>query len=83
MSELTITSKGQVTLKKDVLNHLGVAPGQKVTVNLLPGGRVEVTAERKTGTFSDAFGMLHRKNGPRLTIDDIKKATEKAWAGKS
>jgi len=41
---LTVTAKGQVTLRKEVLRHLGVAPGQKVEMSLLPNGRLEVRA---------------------------------------
>src|SRR5215470_14060959 len=33
MSTLTITAKGQVTLRKDLLEHLGVRPGEKITVD--------------------------------------------------
>ena len=40
MSTLTVTSKGQVTLRKDVLDHLGVQPGQRISVDKLPDGRV-------------------------------------------
>ena len=29
MSTLTVTAKGQVTLRKDILKHLGVQPGEK------------------------------------------------------
>jgi bifunctional DNA-binding transcriptional regulator/antitoxin component of YhaV-PrlF toxin-antitoxin module len=29
MSTLTVTAKGQVTLRKDVLEHLGVHPGER------------------------------------------------------
>ena len=38
MTTLTVTAKGQVTLKKDLLKHLGVQPGQRLEVDLLPGG---------------------------------------------
>ena len=41
MSTLTVTAKGQVTLRKDVLEHLGVHPGEKITVNKLPDGKIE------------------------------------------
>jgi hypothetical protein len=37
MSTLTITAKGQVTLGRDLLQHLGVRPGEKVVVNKLSG----------------------------------------------
>src|SRR5438067_187061 len=32
MSTLTVTAKGQVTLRKDLLEHLGVEPGDKIAV---------------------------------------------------
>jgi AbrB family looped-hinge helix DNA binding protein len=44
MSTLTVTAKGKVTLGKDILKHLGVQPGEKITVNKLPNGRIELKA---------------------------------------
>jgi AbrB family looped-hinge helix DNA binding protein len=82
MSRLTVTAKGQVTLRKDVLEHLGVHPGEKIVVNKLPNGRVEVTADRPTGKISDAFGLLKRQGGPSLSIEDINKIAARGWAGK-
>ena len=83
MSTLTVTAKGQVTLRKDVLTHLGVRPGDKITLHKLPDGRVEVRAARPaTGRISDVFDMFKTENGPHLTIEEIKRITEEAWAGK-
>ena len=70
MSTLTVTAKGQVTLRKDLLEHLGVHPGEKIAVEKLPDGRIEVAA-RPTGKISDVFGYLKRREkvGPfRLRI---------------
>jgi hypothetical protein len=36
----------------------------------------------KTGSIEDFFGCLETKGGPRLSIAQIKKITEDAWAGK-
>lgn len=80
-NDLTITTKGQVTFRKDVLQHLGVANGHKVTVEKLPNGVVQLRA-KPTGKISDVFGMLKRPGQPKLTIEEIKRATEDAWAGK-
>ncbi len=33
MITLTVTAKGQVTLRKDLLQHLGVEPGQKIEIS--------------------------------------------------
>ena len=59
MSTLTVTAKGKVTLGKDILKHLGVQPGGKITVDKLPNGRIELKAARPTGKISDVFGFLN------------------------
>lgn len=82
MSTLTVTAKGQVTLRKDILKHLGVQPGEKLIVDKLPDGRVEVKAARPTGNISDVFGLLKRKNGPRLSVDEINEIAARGWSGK-
>jgi hypothetical protein len=81
MSTLTPTAKGQVTLRKDLLNHLGIQSGGKITVEKLPNGRLELKAEQKTGKISDVFGMLYRKDGPVLTIEEINEVIKQGWAG--
>jgi AbrB family looped-hinge helix DNA binding protein len=81
MSTLKVTAKGQVTLRKDILKHLGVSPGDQITVAVLPGGRIEVRAAKRTGKISDLVGMLHREGGPVLTIDEINESIAAGWAG--
>jgi AbrB family looped-hinge helix DNA binding protein len=83
MSTLTVTAKGQVTLRKDLLEHLGVHPGEKITVDKLPDGRIEVKAARPTGKISDAFGLLKSKRKGRvLSIEDMNEIASRGWAGK-
>ena len=82
MSTLTVTAKGQVTLRKSLLEHLGVRPGEKVTVDKLPNGRIEVRAARPSGKISDVFDFLKRENGRSLSIEEMNKLTARAWAGK-
>jgi len=83
MGTLTVTAKGQVTLRKDLLEHLGVRPGDKVLVEKLPEGRVEVKAARPTGKISDVFGFLKTKRkGRTLSIEDMNEIIADGWAGK-
>jgi len=82
MSTLTVTAKGQVTLRKDILRHLGVHPGEKVVVAKLPDGRIEVKAARPAGKISDAFDFLKKKGGPALTIEDMNEIAARGWAGR-
>ncbi len=81
MASLTVTAKGQVTLKRDLLQHLGIKPGERVDFEKLPGGELRVRAARPTGTI-DAF--LHSLDGKRkkpLSIEDINRITAAGWAG--
>jgi AbrB family looped-hinge helix DNA binding protein len=82
MSTLTVTSKGQVTLRKDLLKHLGVRPGEKVAVEKLPDGRVEIKAVRPQGKISDAFNFLKRQGNPVLSIEEISEIAQQGWAAK-
>lgn len=82
MSTLTVTAKGQVTLRKDLLKHLGVHPGEKITVHKLPDGRIEMKAVRPTGKISDVFNFLKRENGPSLSVEEIDAIATRGWAGK-
>lgn len=81
MSTLTVTAKGQITLRKDILQHLGVGPGAKVSVEKLPDGRLEVKAARPTGKISDVFDFIKLENGPHLTIEEIGEFAARGWAG--
>jgi AbrB family looped-hinge helix DNA binding protein len=77
---LTVTAKGQITLRKEVLQHLGVGPGQKVEVDMLPNGRVEVRA-KPAGSIEDFIGCAHRAGTKPLTIEEINEIAARGWAG--
>ena len=50
MTKLTTNAKGQVTLKQELLEHVGVAPGEKIEADKLPDGRIVVWADAHEGT---------------------------------
>jgi hypothetical protein len=72
--ELSITAKGQVTLKRSVLDHLGVAPGDKIGVALLPDGRVELLAASAGQKLEQLRGMLHRPGQPPVSLEAMQDA---------
>lgn len=76
-----MTAKGQVTLRKSLLQHLGVHPGDRIGVDLLPGARAELHAARKTGSIEDFFGCAYRPGTKALTIEEINEVIAKGWAG--
>jgi bifunctional DNA-binding transcriptional regulator/antitoxin component of YhaV-PrlF toxin-antitoxin module len=81
MTILTVTAKGQVTLRKDLLTHLGIHPGEKISVDKLPNGRIEVKAVRPAGRISDVFNLLKRDGAPSLSIEEMNRIAAKGWAG--
>ena len=80
MTTLTVTAKGQITLKQDLLKHLGVGPGEKIEADKLPEGRIVVRAATRDGTISDFVGCLSQPGGPKLTIDEINEIASRVWA---
>lgn len=80
MTTLTITTKGQITLKRDLLEHLGVGPGEKIEADKLPDGRIVVRAAAPNGTISDFIGCLSQKKGPKLTLDEMNAIAAREWA---
>ena len=80
MIRLTITAKGQVTLKQELLTHLGVAPGEKIEADKLPDGRIIVRAAAQDGAIGDFIGCLSRPGGPKLTIAKINEIAGRGWA---
>jgi len=79
---LTVTAKGQVTLRRDLLEHLGVAPGDKIAVAKLPDGQIAVKAARPAGKIAAVFDLLKRKGGPRLSVEEMNRIAARGWAGK-
>jgi bifunctional DNA-binding transcriptional regulator/antitoxin component of YhaV-PrlF toxin-antitoxin module len=82
MTTLTVTARGQVTFRKDVLQHLGVRPGEKIELQKLPDGRVALKAARPAGTIDGFVGLLAGKSKKVATIEEIDDAAAAGWAGK-
>jgi AbrB family looped-hinge helix DNA binding protein len=81
MAILTVTARKQVTLKKEVLQHLGIRPGDKIQVDLLPDGRVAIRAAQSEGALDAFVGQLSGRSCTLASIDEINAATILGWAG--
>jgi bifunctional DNA-binding transcriptional regulator/antitoxin component of YhaV-PrlF toxin-antitoxin module len=81
MATLTVTARGQVTFRKEVMRHLGVKPGEKIELDLLPNGQGLVRAARRTGKIGDFIGILAGKTKKVATLEEINEAIERGWAG--
>jgi antitoxin PrlF len=82
MITLTVTARGQVTFRKDVLQHLGIEAGEKIELDKLPDGRVTLKAARPTGKIDGFVGLLAGKTKKVATLEEIHEAAAAGWAGK-
>jgi len=71
MTICAVTRQAGVTLRKDLMPHLGVQPGNGVAIDKLPDGSIEIVAARRQGIISDAFDRLKRNDDPSLSLDDM------------
>jgi bifunctional DNA-binding transcriptional regulator/antitoxin component of YhaV-PrlF toxin-antitoxin module len=81
MTVLTVTARGQVTLRKEILQHLGIKPGEKIELDLLPNGCGILKAAGPSGTIDSFIGLLAGKTKKVATIDEINEAAAQGWAG--
>jgi bifunctional DNA-binding transcriptional regulator/antitoxin component of YhaV-PrlF toxin-antitoxin module len=82
MATLTVTARGQVTFRRDVLQHLGIGPGEKIELDKLPDGRVALRAARPAGKIDSFLGVLAGKTKKVATVDEMNAAAAEGWAGR-
>lgn len=82
MTTLTVTARGQVTFRREVLQHLGIKPGDKIVLDLLPQGRGMLKAAPPAATIDGFVGLLSGRVSKVATLKEINEAAAGAWAGK-
>jgi antitoxin PrlF len=82
MASLAVTVKGQVTLKRDLLQHLGVRPGERIEFEKLPGGELRIRAARPASTIEGFIGRHAGRLKKPLNIEEMNEIAAAGWAGK-
>lgn len=77
-----VTRRRNLALSEEALRHMGVNPGEMVVVKKLPGGRVQLSAAKRTRSIANFIGLLAGKSSRVATIDEINEAAARGWAGK-
>ncbi len=81
MASLAVTMKGQITLKRDLLQHLGIKPGERVEFDKLPNGELRLRAAQPTGTIENFIGRHAGKVKKPLTLAEMDDIIASGWAG--
>jgi bifunctional DNA-binding transcriptional regulator/antitoxin component of YhaV-PrlF toxin-antitoxin module len=74
--DFALSRTGQFTVNKALLKHLGVKPGDRVSIELLPDASMRVSAASKKrplselrGAFRDLLGVVDT-----LSLEDMEQA---------
>jgi AbrB family looped-hinge helix DNA binding protein len=68
---MRVTSKGQVTIPREVREELGLLPHTEVEFEVRDGVAYIVKAEGKSGRGNAVVGRLRGKGSVRLSTDQI------------
>ena len=71
MSTAKMTSKGHITIPKDIRVGLGLKAHDRLHFTLLPDGTVMMRA--KTRSLGDLYGTLHKPGRKPLSVADMKR----------
>jgi len=80
MTTLTVTARGQVTFRKDVLQHLGIRPGEKIELEKQADGGLMLRAARPVGKIDGFLGLLAGKTRKIATLDEMHEAAVDGWS---
>ena len=72
MPKATITSKGQLTLPKEIRSRLGVDAGDQVDFRIEADG--SITVQSAKGSARRLYGLLEVSNDPSVSTEDMDRA---------
>ena len=81
MTALTVTAKGQITLRRELLQYLGIAPGQQVEVHKQANGVLALQAKAPQGL--EAFVGCLPPPRKALSVEEMNTIITNGWAGQA
>jgi len=72
MPTATMTSKGQITVPREVREHLGLAAGDRVDFSVEKNGAVQITPLRRSAR--ELYGLLRRPSQKPRSIRQMDRA---------
>lgn len=79
MTALTVTAKGQITLRRELLQYLGIAPGQQVEIYKQANGVLALQAKAPQGL--EAFAGCLPPPPKALNVEEMNTIITNGWAG--
>jgi antitoxin PrlF len=76
MATVTLTSKGQMTIPKDIRDRLGLKQGDRLDLTMQPDGSVRIVARNLD--ISELQGLLGKPKR-RVSIAEMNQAIAEGW----
>jgi AbrB family looped-hinge helix DNA binding protein len=80
LRKATITSKGQVTIPKDIRDRLNIGPGDQI--DFIIGAEGDIHISPRTCDFRSLKGFFYKKGRKSASLEDMERAIRKG-AGES
>jgi len=68
-TDATLTSKGQITIPKEIRDSLGLKPGDRMTFTQMPDGTMVMRVKSKS--VMDLAGLLRKKGRKPVAIERL------------
>lgn len=75
LREAKLTSKGQITIPKDIRDILKIGPGDQI--DFIIGDQGEIYISPRTCDFRALKGMFHKKGRKVVSLEDMQQAIHK------
>lgn len=75
MAKAKVTSKGQVTIPKEIREKLHLNPGDKLLFEETKQGEIKISTPKKP--IQDLRGILHRPGREAKSVEEINKGVTK------
>ena len=75
MPTATVTTKGQITIPKEIREHLGVQAGDHVDFIVLEDGRVVM--KQATLDIQSLEGLLYRPGTKKVSIEEMHRVIQR------
>lgn len=79
LRKATITSKGQVTIPKDIRDILKIGPGDQIDFIISDEG--EILISPRTCDFRSLKGLFYKKGRKAATLEEMERAIKKGASG--
>lgn len=78
--DMTITARGQFTLNKRSMSHLGIRPGEKVTVSMEPDRTIKISPAKRKLSLDEVLARIGKYDVGAAPVEEINRLISEGYA---